>query len=346
MANSVISQSETLAKQRKKYRRRAVFLSLFYAFLFFLLFALYVLLAAFGHGYYGLSAPFGAIDALSVLPYFDLSVSPFDFSTPTALFRWGMVLAALLVSVLIYLLTHAIYIRRYGRRYLELYERLVGEETRILGLSLDILPLFTEQDQESLEEDIGIFGLAEVKGEKAYQFSTPLLSWKGIQVRYSRDGKRRDGFFLSCDLSKAKSRALIQLRTYGSFERKQYDGLPVHAYGFADVPSLSPFTCYSTLGQDIYLVFDKRTADAISAFYSFVSSDLILNVVGEKLSVFVDGFRLKLTHPLKEKVPPSVLEKEAEALTAFHRYVSNIALALSGEMGESKDNKGNGIVSD
>lgn len=346
MANSVISQSETLAKERKRFLHRAVFLSLLYAFLFFLLFALYVLLAAFGHGYAGLSAPFGTIEALAVLPYFDMSKSLADFSTPSAFYRWGMILAAFLISVLIYLVSHALYKRRYGRKYLALYEKLVEEETRILGLSLDMLPVFTEADQEALEEEIGIFGLAEVKGEKAYQFSTPLLSWKGTQVRYLRDGKKRDGFFLSCDLSKAKSRALIQLRTYGSLERKQYDGLPIHAYGFGDVPSLSAFTCYTTLGQDIYLVFEKRTADAISALYSFVSSDLILTVIGEKLSIFIDGFRLKLVHPLKEKVPPSVLEKESEALTAFHRYVANIALALSDEMGESKDNRGNGIVPD
>ena len=98
------------------------------------------------------------------------------------------------------------------------------------------------------------------------------------------------------------------------------------------------------LGNEIYLMINSKVADALCNLKNFVRSDIIINIIGEKVMIFIDGFRMSLTKNIKEKLKPDILEKQAEAIVAFHQVINELVVAFSGEITFEKEQKGNGIL--
>jgi len=307
------------------------------------LWAVYVLLAALGKGYYGLEAPFGAVGALSFIPYPDMSKSfLFDFSSIDSVYRVVSIGIVLLVAVLGGLLFHHFFYKKVNGEYKAKFIQLLIEEGKINGLIFD---KFEDNQKESFLDTVHLLNMSSGEYQSALQFTTGALSWIGRQYTYLRDNKPRDAYIISTDLTKARSHAFIQLRTFGEPSIKQYGGLPIHKYGFGDENGIEDFICFTTLGQDIYLTIDKKAAKAVSDLHQFVKSDLVIMVIGDKLTVMIDGFRLRLSQELNKSVPNQILEQEAEALSALHQSVTTLSMAFSGDIAFGEEEKGNGITS-
>lgn len=341
MAKSVISQSDELIRVQKHLKRASIFLSFLVGFVIFIIWFVYILLAAFGKGYYNMSAPFGTISALSIIPYPDMNVFLFDFTDMNAVFRLIILSSVLVFSVFISFIFHHFYYLKLNRSYQEQFISLLQEEGKINGLIFDS---YEYKDRDSFEDTLHLLNISAPEFKFAYQFSTGALSWVGRQFSYIRDSKKRDAFIISTDLTKARSHALIQLRTFGEPSIKQYGGLEIKKYGFGDSNGLDSFICFSTLGQDIYLTIDKRAAKALYSLYSFVKSDLAVMVVGDRMTIFIDGFLLALSQNLNRKLPNQVLEQETEALLGLHQAVTNLTVAFSEDISFGKEEKGNGIT--
>ena len=91
-------------------------------------------------------------------------------------------------------------------------------------------------------------------------------------------------------------------------------------------------------------MINSKVADALCNLKNFVRSDIIINIIGEKVMIFIDGFRMNLTKNIKEKLKPDILEKQAEAIVAFHQVINELVVAFSGEITFEKEQKGNGIL--
>jgi hypothetical protein len=342
MSKNVISQSDELTKLQRNLKRKNILEAIGVGFGVILLWLVWVFLAALGKGYYNFGAPFGQAAGLSFMPYPSMKGYIFDFKSQDNVWRLVIILIVIAVSALAAFVYGMLHGKRLEVSYDESYLKLLEEEGKINGLIFDKLK---ENGAEPLEEAFQLLNVSSPSYVSSLQFSSALLSWTGRQFTYLRKGEKRDAMVISLDLSKARSHALIELRTFGEPSIKQYDGLPIRKYGFGDVPSLSGFVCFTTLGQDIYLVIDKKTAKALSEFYGYVKCDIIVMVIGDKLTLFLDGFRLRLTRHLKEKLPSQVLEQEAEALVGLHQSITALAQALSGDISFAPEEKGNGIVS-
>ncbi|MCI2068718.1 MAG: hypothetical protein LKJ88_04000 [Bacilli bacterium] len=340
MAKSVISQSDELAKLQRKLKRKNLSESFLVSFLVLAIWFIYVLLAAFGKGYYGLKAPFGTWTALANWPYPSLTGRLFDFSLQANVLRLIIIIGVVVLSAAAGLIFGLINIHKLDKSFRQQFMKMLVEEAKINGLVIDY-----SSSVNNPEEGIDLLNISSAAPKAFYQFSTPLLSWEGKDYSYQREGVNREGLMVLTDLSKARSHAFIQLRTFGEPTIKQYEGLTIRKYGFGDLPGLAPFVCFTTLGQDIYLVIDKKTAQALSSFYKFVRCDLILTVIGDKMTIFLDGFKLSLTKPLSADLPSQILEQEAEALVAIHQSITALANAFSGEISFAPEEKGNGILS-
>ena len=89
-------------------------------------------------------------------------------------------------------------------------------------------------------------------------------------------------------------------------------------------------------------VIDKKVVEAISSFAYFVKTDMLVLIEGSKLSIYLSGFELKLTKPLKAKLDERVLETQAEALVALHQCLLKTAVSLQKEVAFAPEEKGNG----
>jgi hypothetical protein len=341
MAKSVISQSDELIKLQKADRRKVGWSGFLWGFLVVVIWFIWVLLAAFGKGYYGLKAPFGTWSWISKLPYPDMTGYLFDFASMANTYRLVIMGIVLVAAVLVGFFAHKAVYKKINRAYRDAFLKFLIEEGKINGLVMDYKP----KEESSSDDALSMLNISTPSPSFCLQFSTPLLSWEGKQYTYLRDKKSRSGFLISTDLAKARTHAFIQLRTFGEPSIRQYQGLAIKKYGFGDMVGMADFVCFTSLGQDIYLVIDKKTAEALSAFYSFVHCDIIVTVIGDKLTLFLDGFLMSLTKNLKENLPSQILEQEAEALVALHQAITAISNAFSGEIGFAPEEKGNGIVS-
>ncbi|MBP3713478.1 MAG: hypothetical protein J6I69_02790 [Bacilli bacterium] len=340
MAKSVISQSDELSRYRT-HLKRVSFWSDFGLFLGILLtWFLYVLLVAFGRGYYSLPKPFGEVSPLRVLPYPDWSGNFFDFSSIDKALRMIIVLAVLIVAIVGTLLLHHFQNKKFKKLFENKSFSLLVEEAKINGIGLD------KSIQEGSVQGLDLVDISTPTFLDSYQFSTPLLSYQCKQYDYFREGKKRKGVFISVEVPKGKSHAFIQLRTFGNISYRQYEGNEIKKYGFGDIRELSAFVCYSTLGRDIYLVFNKKTAEAISSMHQFVRSDVIITSIGEKLTIFIDGFSFDFVSDYSKKVPPTILETKAETLVAFHSAIARVVNAFTDDKTlPFEEDSGNGILS-
>jgi hypothetical protein len=341
MPKSVISQSDELHRLQLSLRSKNAWGGIGLGFLVVLLFLVYLLLAALGHGYYGLSAPFGSVSWLSGIRYLDMTSFLFDFSSASSLPRFFILLGVLALAAAVGIIYGKLHARRLDRIYQDKFLKLLTEEAKINGLVIDYKP---KADLASSQDALRLFNIASPDPSFSFNFSTPLLSWEGKQLTYLRDGKKRPAFLISTELSKARTHAFIQLRTFGEPDIKQYEGLPIMKYGFGDMAGLQDFVCFTTLGQDIYLVIDKKTAESLASFYAFVRCDIIVMAIGDRLTIFLDGFQMKVTHGLADSLPPQILEQEAEALVALHQSITSLSAAFAGEIGFAPEEKGNGIL--
>jgi len=345
MQKNVISQSNELIHLRNSYRRRNLIESIFIGIGVVFLWFIYVFLYCSAHGYQNYTfAPLGRWTFFDFLAYPDLSSNIFDFSNSSSIIRLSIIFAVVILAIGCAFLYHFLHLKRLQNKYEKEYMKLLIEEAKINGI---ILSSNKESNvsEEELNKTIELLSISEPVKVKNYQMSTSMFSWDGIQYKYFRDGKKRDAFMISADLTKARSHGFVQLRTFGEPSIKQYDGLPIKQYGFGDILKLASFVCYTSLGQDIYLIIDKKVANALSSFYQFVRSDIVVMVIGNKLTIFIDGFQLKLVHQLDEKIPNHILESEAEALIALHQGIFAIEEAFSGEISFAPEEKGNGIIS-
>ncbi|MDD4532025.1 MAG: hypothetical protein PHW22_01110 [Bacilli bacterium] len=344
MAKNVISQSNALIHLRNSYHRRNIIESILIGIGVVLLWLIYVFLYASAYGYQDFSFyPLNQWSFFKFLAYPDLHGAFFDFGHFDNLMRFVIAIIVLAVAVAAAFIYHFFHTQRLQKKYKNEYFKFLVEEAKINGITLSCNKEANISEEE-LNKTMELLSIYEPSKMQNYQLSTPMFSWDGIQYKYVRDGKKRDAFMISADLTKTRSHGFVQLRTFGEPSIKQYDGLPIKQYGFGDILKLASFVCYTSLGQDIYLIIDQRVANALSTFYQFVKCDLVVMVIGHKLTIFIDGFQMKLVHSLNEKIPHNILESEAEALIALHQGVSAIESAFSGEVSFASEEKGNGII--
>ena len=339
MGKNVISQSDELIRINKKMKRSNFLQTVLISFSVLFLFLLYVFLVVLAKGNYCSLGTNVYLESLSFLPYFDISTRFDDFSSIDTILRYVTLVSVLIVASLAGVIYYFLHLKKVNRIYKEKYMKYLSAETKINGIVLS-----NQEQNQDVSQELDAMNISLPSKEKEYQVSTPLLCWSGTQYTYSYLNERRDGFLVQTTLSKVKSHGLVQLRTYGSPSIKQYQGLSITKYGFGEDNKISNFVCYTSLGNEIYLMINSKVADALCNLKNFVRSDIIINIIGEKVMIFIDGFRMSLTKNIKEKLKPDILEKQAEAIVAFHQVINELVVAFSGEITFEKEQKGNGIL--
>ena len=338
MSKNVISQSADLVKLKKKYKRRNILESLLLALLILVLFGVYIFLAAVTQGRY-MDFVFSFSLGFDFFKYYPLDTLIFDLSIKTNIFRLSILLGVIALSILVGVAYYFLHYNRLNKKFKSIYLKDLIAEAKINGIVIDYNKELVPNDPYA--QRLELMNIPLTHRETSYQFSTPMLSWEGVQYTYGED--KRDGFLVSTDLSKARTQGLIQLRTIGAPSIKQYQGLDISKYGFGEDNRISDFICFTSLGNDIYLAINTKVADALSELRNFLKSELVVMVTGEKLSIFIDGFRLSLTNGLDAKLSNDLLERQAEALVALHQVITALSMALSGEITFGPEGKGNGI---
>lgn len=337
---NVISQSDNLLRLRSAYRRHNVIEALLLSFFIYILYAIYVFLVYLGRGKFSFMEE--GNEFLSNLPYFDLSHSLYEFDVLSVEYRWLLLLGVFVFGLLVGFAYWKLHYSKLNRKYRKQYEELLLEEAKINGLIVlnKEYKQVTDEDKRTMD----LLNINEYEITSEIEVSTSMTSWSGKQV-YIKSGKSSfPGFLLQCELQSVKTHALVELRTFGDMKIRQYQGLSINRYGFGNVSSLSNFICYTTLGQEIYLFIDKKVVEAISSFAYFVKTDMLVLIEGSKLSIYLSGFELKLTKPLKAKLDERVLETQAEALVALHQCLLKTAVSLQKEVAFAPEEKGNGLI--
>lgn len=341
-----------IIKLRRKYRRHNVIGSFLWGFLIIFLMFAYVFLYS---GYYGYGGAGGLtfMDTwhwIRYIPYFDTELSiiaiftgdltPAEYFQGDTLYRFLILVGTIVLAVLVAVIYGIAHGRRLKKKYKNAYLASLVNSTKFYDVDIDILDKKTSAAaSESHMETLKMAGAIEAKTEDMINFKNPTLDYVGVQVTYKYKDAVRNGYLLSTTLEKSKTEGFIQLRNYGKPIITDYQGQNLERYGFADNNTLSRFVCYSNLDQEIYRVIDSKMAQEIFNIQHFLSSSIVVTLAGNDLSIFIDGFRLKLDRPLKKKIASTgdktLIDNQAEALAALDACFTNIAKTFTKELIES-----------
>ncbi len=341
MNKNVISQSDELIKLKKKYKKNNLLVSILISFLILILCVAYLLCYILSQTEYMGNVMTPMLN-ISFLVYFDVSSYIFDFANVNNIYRILSIVVALLISFFAGFTYSKLHIKKINKKFKSDYYKFLVAEAKINGIVIDVK---TDSASNDDAKNLDLMNISLPEREKTYQFSTPMLSWEGVQYKYILGDKKRDGFLINTSLSRARTQGLIQLRTFGSPSIHQYNGLTINKYGFGEDNRIANFVCYTSLGPDIYLAVNVKVAEALADLKNFVQSDLVVSVIGDRLQIFIDGFRLNLSRGIKDKIENDALERQAEAIVALHQVITALSVALSGEITFAPESKGNGISS-
>ncbi len=346
MGKTVYSGTSYIKKEQKKLIRRNILQGISISLGVFLLYFAYVFLASLSRGYFLFNNNFfGSVSALNFIPYFDTSVSLFDFSIKESIYRLVILLVVILVCVFICLLYVKLHYLKLNKKYRKKYEESLISEAKLNGILLDTNyqeKLDVIKDNEKILESMSIYNS---KIGSQYELKTSLVDLKMYAYKYKNDNEsKKDGLLISTKLSKVRTHSFLEIRSSGEPSFDRFDGLKINKYGFDEISSITNFICYTTLGQEVYLIINKKVADAISKLSFYVKTDVIILLKEDTLYIFLEGFKFNFVKDLKNKLDPQILEKQAEALLGFQQVISKIVNGLNGEVVFKQEEKGNGIL--
>ena len=336
MSKSVISKTSEIANLRKKLRRSNVLQAILLAFILICLYVAYVFLAVASKGYNGKNPifTFKYEWMKKVFVYFDTIESIFNFnnifSNQDLLFRWIALVSIVVLSALVGVLYGFLHGKACKKKYKKRYQKALEEEVKINGLTMDVLK--NNPDENMTKSSLTRANITKANQGEVINFSSPSISWTGIQYDYIYNDKKRNGYLIQTILPRSRTEGLIQFRTFGRPSMSEYESNEIKKYGFAENPKMGEYVCYTTLGQGIYSVIDSTVVDALYSFKQYVGCGIIVTLAGSNLSIFIDGFKLNLTKELKEKIPfEDFIERQATALAALHKCVSAIANSFTAD---------------
>ena len=346
MEKTVYSDSRLIIKEQKRLIRNNLIIGISIGIGIFLLYFLYVLLHSLGNGYFLFpNSVFGKVSGLSFIRYFDTNTNLFDFSNQSSLARFIFLICIILVSVIASLLFIKLHSIKINSKFKKDYEQALISESKLNGL---VLELHVQAKEDELDinkkqlENMSIYDSTFVDKNK---LTTSLAELNMYSYTYkSNDGSKKNGVLLSTNLSKIRTHSFLEIRSNGQPSFDRYDGLKINKYGFDEISSIANFICYTTLGQEVYLIINKKVADSISKFSFFVKTDIILSLKEDKLNIFLEGFKFNFDSDLKNKLDNQILEKQAEALVGLVQVISKIINGLNGEVSFTNEQSGNGIL--
>lgn len=339
MSKSVISKTTELTKLRTKYLRDNIAGSFFVGLAVLVVYFGYVFMGISLEGY-GLAEPLIKTNmdwVYKVFVYFDTTKSLFDFdglkSNPIDLsniWRLVVLVAAIILAIALAWIYGVVHGRRLEKKYANKYGALLSEEVRINGLTIE--SKVADVEQVKLKTDLTRANVEKpVCSKNSIIISSPSFSWEGFQHEYKYNNQSRDGYLIHADVDNPRASGLIQFRTYGRPSMTEFENNEIKKYGFAENPKMSEYVCYTSLGQDIYSAIDNTVADALYDFKQYVGCGIVVTLASNSLSIFIDGFKLSLTKPLKENLDVDFLERQAMAVAALHKCVGAIVSAFSAD---------------
>lgn len=333
--------SQLLVKTRKKYRRSNVIWSIVWFFVVLLLAFIYVFLYA-GYNGYGSKGALGFMSKWSFLehlPYFSTTMPLWAIFTGTPakeyfkgdmLYRFILLISVFVLAVLVCVLHAVLNGRRLNKKYQRLYATVLQSELEEKDSNLVLHGKNSGEISKSshVADLLKYSGALDSETSDAMTVSDEKMTWDGVQVEYKYNEKKRNGFLMATTLESSKVDGYLQLRNYGKTLINDYNGINLEKYGFADNNLLSKFVCYSTLDQKIYRTIDLDLAQQIFNLQHFLSSSVVVTLADNDFFVFIDGFKLNLVRPLKEKITADFVKDQAVALNALHQVFKNIGMQL------------------
>ena len=111
-----------------------------------------------------------------------------------------------------------------------------------------------------------------------------------------------------------------------------YEDINLTKYGFADNNLLSRFVCYAKENENIYRFIDEKGAKSIFDIQHFLSSPIVITLAGNNLSIFIDGFLLKVAKPYNKKIDENFLNEEVKTFASLNKLFFNLARSFSKEL--------------
>lgn len=251
------------------------------------------------------------------------------FSGPT-LYRFILLVGIIVLSIVLSVVYGVCHGKRLNKKYRKLYVKVIQNEISEHECTLNVYNKKNDSitASEDVKETLKLAGALNSVPSSSITVGDDNLSWDGVQVQYTYNDKKRNGFLLKTTLESSKINGFLQLRNYGRSLVSDYNGVNLDKYGFADNNLLSRFVCYSTLDQRIYRAIDLELAQQIFNLQHFLSSSVVVTLADCDYSVFIDGFKLNMFRPLKEKVSVEFVHEQAQALVALHQVFSNVGKLL------------------
>ena len=345
MAKTVISESDNLVKLQRKMRFKSHLYAYLLSFGIFFIYFLYIFIYCLGHSYYNwFNGFFNSVSSLEFWPYFPIEANLFDFSYISSLERFLLLVGIVILCIISYFTFNFFYMKKQSAIFQEKYFSSLVMEAKVNGVIFNQIDVKEDElnDNISYLKDLDFYSPNLVS---SYQANTSLADLKMYQYELENyENKNIDGLLIVTSLTRVKTHAYIQFRTYGEPKIDRYDGLKINRYGFDGISNLANFICYTTLGPEIYLIVNKKVADAICELSFYVKTDISITIKEDKLIVLLEGFKFKLTKKLADKLNDQILEKQVEALIGLIQGVTNIVTNLNGEVNFAPEEKGNGIL--
>lgn len=340
---AIISPTDNLIKLQKKLKLKRGFLSSFVGLGILFIYLIYVFIYALGNGYASLNLSFlGNVNFLKGHYYFSTTSSLFDFSSIDSVYRFIVLLLVVLFSAFCSFLFFKFSSFKDNNLFRKKYFETLSNEVKINGI------IINHQEKETRENEVNeIFNnmsLSKLDFKYSLEFSSMSNNIVMNQYTYFNNNENRNGLLVLTSLNRIRTHALIELRTFGEISFHQFNGLMINKYGFENISSLANFTCYTTLGQEIYLILDKKVIKAISNLSYYIKTDMIIYVYKDTLAIFLDGFKFNLERNLHDNIKQELIEKQSESITGLISLINLLINALNDEVSFAKEEKGNGIL--
>lgn len=336
--------SEELLKKRKKYRKTT---AIWGSVIFFLTLAIpfaYVFLFGCYNGYGG-NKPVEFMqswnwlrnikyfDSAITTPFFNIFDNGFDsFVSEGNIFRllifFGTIILAICLTIGFCFLSTLIFKKKYSKKYLWTISKIAES----IGMMIEF---YDDSNNIDTQEINGILKNAGVLDQTLYEniiVKDKNIGWNGIQLQYELKKKKRNAFLMTMVLDNPKDLSFVQFRNFGQPLITNYEDINLTKYGFADNNLLSRFVCYAKENENIYRFIDEKGAKSIFDIQHFFSSPIVITLAGNNLSIFIDGFLLKVAKPYNKKIDENFLNEEVKTFASLNKLFFNLARSFSKEL--------------
>ena len=92
--------------------------------------------------------------------------------------------------------------------------------------------------------------------------------------------------------------------------------------------NLERFVCYAKENENIYRFIDEKGAKSIFDIQHFLSSPIVITLAGNNLSIFIDGFLLKVAKPYNKKIDENFLNEEVKTFASLNKLFFKILILI------------------